>query len=266
MKPAPFHHSGIPSACITPLVITQPGLETYPGVSGAGFFAKVGREVFLSTALHCLERVSPPVSYLTTSKLLTIPFRLDGHTQWLHDYVLFDSVTRLAEDERMAGFVDVVALHVKPARESNHKHLLSRAAKLPPRGLWLNRFTDLEQVQRAMDAGAALTFVVIGFPNDGTTTGIDYDAGILISTQSAQFTGNLRRSDLDHCLLLEGTTWPHNHAGFSGSPVFVQWNSRHGKLSALCGLVICGGVERLHFIDVATLVRSTERNLVKRSR
>ncbi len=162
-----------------------------------------------------------------------------------------------------------MALHVKPVRQSNHKHLLSRAAKLPPSGLWLNRFADLERVQRAMDAGDALTFVVIGFPNEGTSTGIDYEnAGphpTLITTQSAQFTGNLRRSSHDHCLLLEGSTWPYKHLGFSGSPVFVQWHSPHGKLSALCGLVICGGDDRLHFIDVATLVRATERKLTKLS-
>lgn len=39
------------------------------------------------TALHCLESLKPPIDFLTTSKLLTIPFRLKGHTQHSHDYV-----------------------------------------------------------------------------------------------------------------------------------------------------------------------------------
>ena len=215
----------------------------------------------------CLESLSPPVSYLATSKLLTIPFRLEGHTRSSHDYVLFDTVTRLAEDEKQETFVDVAALHVRPERQSNHKHLLSRAAKLPPNGLWLNRFASLEQVQAAMDGGERITFVVIGYPNQGTSTAVAYDeAGEKppdINVQPAQFTGSLRQSTLDHCLLLQDSTWPHKHGGFSGSPVFVQWSSEHGKLSALAGLVICGADDRLHFIDVATLVRATEREATR---
>ena len=268
MEPASFHHSGIPRACITPLVMTQPGLEAYPGVaSGTGFFARRAREVFLFTAMHCLESPHPTTSYLTTSKQLTIPFRLKGHTRRSHDYVLFDFATRLAEDATLKTFVDVVALHVRPERESNHKQLLSRAAKLPPNGLWLNRFANLDQVQVAMDAGERITFVVIGYPNEGTTTGVEYDDASVtppeVNVQPAQFTGNLRRSVLDHCLLLQDSSWPHKHSGFSGSPVFVQWNSEHGNLSALAGLVVCGAHDRLHFIDVATLVRATERESVQ---
>ena len=254
-------------ACISPLVITEPGLETYPGVaSGTGFFAKVGLEVFFFTALHCLDSVNSIGSFLSTSKKLTIPFRLEGHTEHSHDYVYFDRVTRLAEDERLASFVDVAALHVRPERQSNHKHLLSRAAKLPPNGLWLNRFASLEQVQVAMDGGERITFVVIGYPNHGTSTAVAYNeaegASPVINTQPVLFTGNLRRSSLDLCLLLQDSTWPHKHSGFSGSPVFVQWNSEHGKLSALAGLVICGSDDRLHFVEVAALVRATERGAI----
>lgn len=265
VKPASFHHSGLPRACITPLVITDPGAEAYPGVaSGTGFFARKGREVFLLTALHCLESAIPPLNYLAMSKKLSIPFRLAGHTKRLNDYVLFDHVTRLAENENLESFVDVAALHVRPERDSNHKQLLSRAAKLPPTGLWLNRFASLERVQESMDAGEPITLVVIGYPNVGTSTAVAYDDKGLqppeINVQPAQFTGNLRNGILDHCLLLQDTTWPHSHSGFSGAPVFVQWNSLHGKLSALAGLVICGADDSLHFIDVATLVRATERS------
>jgi len=253
--------------CITPLVVTHPEFGRYPGVaSGTGFFARVGREVFLFTALHCLESVTPPIDYQAMSKRLTIPFRLEGRTRCTSDYVLFDHATRLANNGNLEDFVDVVALHVRPERSSNHQQLLSRAVKLPPTGLWLNKFANLEQVQAAMDAGDRIDFVVIGFPNEGTTTSIEYGTETPeITTQPAQFTGNLRRSELDHCLLLRDSTWPHKHSGFSGAPVFVQWDSEHGKLSALAGLVICGSDDFLHFIEVSTLVRATERNAEWRS-
>jgi len=258
--PASFHHSGIPRNCITPLVVTHPGLEAYPGIaSGTAFFAKRGKDVFLFTALHCIESVKPPISFLRTAKQLTLPYRIVGTTSKSMDCVRFDFATRLAENGSLSDILDVVALHVQPEKQSNHQHLRARAAKLPPSGIWLNEFADLEHVQAAMDLGRPITFVIVGYPNCGTSTSVRYDDcnAPAITTQAAQFTGHLRRSPLDHCMKLENSSWPHDHAGFSGSPVFVHWNSTHGKLSALAGMAICGASGQLHFIDVATLVRAT---------
>lgn len=259
LLPASFHHAGIPTDCITPLIMTQPGAELYPGISsGTGFFAKRGGQVLMFTALHCLERTNPPVSFLQSVDVLTIPIRLCGHTMKSTDYVRFDNVTRLAEKDDPNIFYDIAALRVVPQSKSNHEHLLSRSASLPPSGLWLNRFSNLEQVQAAMDAGEPITFTVIGYPNSGTKTNVHYADGATtiptLQTQPAKFTAHLRNSPLDNCLRLENSSWPHGHAGFSGSPVFVHWESELGKLSALVGMAICGSNDQLHFINVATLV------------
>ena len=263
--PATFHHSGIPRNCITPLVLTHPGLEAYPGISsGTAFFGKRGEDVFLFTALHCIQSVKPPISFLQTAKQLSLPIRIEGHKSTSMDCVRFDFATRLAENGDLNDILDVIALHVQPEKQSNHQHLRARAAKLPPSGLWLNEFADLEHVQAAMDSGRPITFVVVGYPNHGTNTSVRYDDVDVpaITAEYAQFTGHLRRSALDHCMRLENSSWPHSHAGFSGSPVFVHWNSTHGKLSALAGMAICGASGQVRFIDVATLVRATEEKQV----
>jgi hypothetical protein len=240
--PASFHHSGLPRECISPLVVTREGSEQFPGVaSGTGFFVKRDREVFFLTALHCLEYVTPSINLVTTAKQLAIPYRISGHTKYSQDYVRFDKTTRLKTNRNEESFVDVVALHVLEEKRSNFQHLLSRATKLPPTGVWLNNFSNLDLVKNAMHANEKITFVVMGYPNQGTSTGIEYDEENkqppIINAQPALFTGSLRHSDQDNCMMLVQSTWRHSHSGFSGSPVFVQWDSRHGKLSSLAGLL-----------------------------
>ena len=260
---ASFCHSGLPRGCISPIVVTQPGLESYPGIaSGTGFFVRRERELYFLTALHTLEPKGTSLGFERTAQMLTIPFYIKtGTTRRDDDYVRFDRAIRLAEDPHHLSFVDVVSLKVmKEGKESHHKHLLSRAAKLPPTGQWLDQVVKTDLVSKAMAANEPITFVVIGYPNEGTATGIDYPdvLGALpeITLQPAQFIGHLRPSSLDYCLKLEDISWTRNLAGFSGSPVFVQFKTSHGKQSALAGMLVRGGEGTTHFIAISTLVKA----------
>ena len=259
---ASFCHSGLPRDCISPIVVTHPDLESYPGIaSGTGFFVRRERDVYFLTALHALENKGTSLNFERTAQMLTIPFYTTGTTRKDHDYVRFDRAIRLAEDPLHSSFVDVVSLKVKKeGKGSRHKHLLSRAAKLPPTGQWLNQFVKTDLVSKAMAANEPITFVVIGYPNEGTATGIDYPdvLGALpeITLQPAQFIGHLRPSSLDYCLKLEDISWTRNLAGFSGSPVFVQFKTSHGKQSALAGMLVRGGEGTTHFIAISTLVKA----------
>lgn len=260
MRPASFHHSGIPRSCIAPLVRVTPEAAAYPGASGTGFFAKARGELFFFTALHCLESPTGSLSADEAAQQLLIPYRTDGSLRHPDDYVRFDNLTRLAEGPARTSFFDVAALHVTPGRTANHRHLLSRAAKLPPSGLWLDEFASLDQAAQWMHQRGSLPATVIGYPNEGTGTAISYPDDhcntLTIEAQPAEFLGHLRPSPLDHCMLLDGSTWPRSHSGFSGSPVFFQWDSPHGRLSTLAGMIICGNSSSLHFVGISTLVRA----------
>jgi len=197
-----------------------------------------------------------------TATLLTIPIRTVGRTKCYTDFVSFCQATRLSEDPKHLTFVDAVALRVKPELRKNHQHLLSRSAKLPPSGLWLDKFVETDVGKDAMDADEPMAFVVMGYPNEGTNTSVSYaqHAGEVpeIQLQSASFTGHLRRSPIDHHLKLDHLSWPGKLAGFSGSPVFVQFRTPHGKQSALAGMLVLGSSNTGHFISVSTLVQAVK--------
>ena len=260
---ASFWHSGLPRACITPIVITQPDFKRYPGMSsGTGFFVRRASDVYLFTALHCLEIKNPPMPFDQTAKLLTIPIRTVGRTKRNIDFVNFYQATQLAEDPNHSTFLDAVALRVLPELRKNHQHLLSRSVKLPPSGLWLDKYVETDLMKDAMEADEPITFVVMGYPNEGTNTSISYaqQGGEVtnILLQSASFTGHLRRSPLDHHLKLDHISWTGELTGFSGSPVFVQFRTPHGKQSALAGMLVLGDCNTGHFISVSTLVQAVD--------
>lgn len=229
----------------------------YPGFSsGTGFFVRRGREVYFLTALHCLDLKDQGIPFQEMADHLTIPFYVTGATRTATDYVRFDLARKLAEDEDHSSLLDVVALRVKEEKKSHHQHLLSRAAKLPPTGDWLNRFSASDLGQEAVTDGA-IQAVVMGYPNEGTVTSIDYDGALPdVLFQHVQFDAILRRSPLDNCFRLDQVSWPGALAGFSGSPVFIHFTNRHGKQAALAGMIIRGSNGICHFIEISILVEA----------
>jgi hypothetical protein len=261
MPIASFWHEGLPERCITPIAVTDRAFPAFPGLaSGTGFFARREREVVLVTALHCLQSPGSVFDIADVAASLTIPYEFDCETRGEVDFVQFSRATRLAEDASRRSFVDAVALKVHAVAEARYEALLTRCAILPPTGLWLDRFVGTELVESTIAPEQPLAFVVIGYPNHGTSTSVDYpdaESDVLtVNLQSAQFTGDLRLSPLDHCFRLENISWPGSLAGFSGSPVFVQFATPAGTKAALAGMVICGGGRALHFVSVSTLVHA----------
>ena len=103
----------------------------------------------------------------------------------------------------------------------------------------------------------AIPVVVMGYPNEGTATRIDYDGAVPdVLLQHAEFSATLRQSPLDNCFRLDHVTWTGRLAGFSGSPVFVRFTTRHGNQAALAGMIICGSGGICHFIGISTLVEA----------
>ena len=258
---ASFWHGDLHTACITPLVFAEPGDENLFGIgSGTGFFARTADEVYLITARHCLIHPWTTKPLAKTAESLSIPFVLEGTTSGHEDLVQFESITQLALDESQSDFLDVVALKVRRTDATRYSKLLQRAAKLPPSGLWLDKFVDTPLAVEAMKTSARLPFVVIGYPNKGTSTSVNYadETGgtAEVQTQALLIAGNLRRSTVDHCLRLSDIHWPPGSEGLSGSPVFVKFASKDKPRSALAGMIICGSTKELNFIQISSIRRA----------
>lgn len=258
---ASFWHGDLHTACVTPLVFAEPALENTFGIgSGTGFFARTADDVYLITARHCLLHPWTTRSISQSVESLSIPFTLEGTTNDHEDLVQFESITQLAMDESQSDFLDIVALKVRRPDTTRYGKLLDRAAKLPPSGLWLDKFVDTPLAVAAMDNSQHLPFVVVGYPNKGTSTSITYadETGgtAEVKTQALIIAGNLRRSNADHCLRLSDIHWPPGHEGLSGSPVFVKFGSKEKARSALAGMIICGSAKELNFIQISSIRRA----------
>jgi hypothetical protein len=258
---ASFWHGDLHTACITPLVFAERGDENIFGIgSGTGFFARMADDVYLITARHCLVHSWTTQDISKTAESLSLPFVLEGTTNGYDDLVQFESITQLAMDESQSEFLDVVALKVRKTNTTKHSKLLERAAKLPTSGLWLDKFVETPLAAAAIDTAAHLPFVVIGYPNKGTSTSISYadetGGSAEVQTQALIIAGNLRRSSVDHCLRLSDIHWPPGHEGLSGSPVFVKFGTKENPRSALAGMIICGSTKELNFIQISSIRRA----------
>lgn len=194
---------------------------------------------------------------------LHIPFFLEGRTSSSNDYVSFEEAIFLKNNsEDIPGdFIDIVVLAVaKPKIERNWKQLLSRAAKLPPTGDWLDNFIAHPLARVAIATGAGIVLSGIGYPYESTMTDITYPENENepheIVTQSAKFTGNLSDGSYPDRLMLNNVSWDHDLNGFSGSPVFLGYKNEHGPQYALAGMVASGGGAQAQFIKISIITKA----------
>lgn len=255
-----FVHSGFPQNCVSINLIVEPGYERYPQRSGTGFFAKRGDQLYYLTARHCLTKdQTADVSEIAAR--LHVPIYLQGRTLTSADYVSFsDAISLKHNSEDIPGeVIDLVVFSIeKPVKESNRKHLLSRAVKLPPSGLWLNDFTEHELAAGAIESGEGITLTGIGYPYEGTATDIEYtnepSQSIEIVTQQAKFTGHLTNAYSPDRAMLHNVSWDQDLNGFSGSPVFIGFKNRHGNQYALAGMLVTGGNRKAQFIKIGVIM------------
>lgn len=247
-----FLHSGLPN-CISPIVSHIAEIPEFQGIHGTGFFARKADNIFFITARHCLTK-DPQADIADIAGRLHIPYELTGYKSSQKDYVQFASIYSFTHesDEIPDKFVDQVILEVDVQKKSKqHKHLLSRAAKLPPSGDWFDNFTRQGLVEQAFLNGGKIPIIVIGYPVEGTATKITDDGEII--SQAVKMSGNLVPGLFPHTMSMIDITWKHDLNGFSGSPAFIQYRSHNGPQQALVGMIILGGNYRAQFIRISQL-------------
>ena len=257
-----FLHSGYPIGCISPNFLTQEGWERFPQRLGTGFFTRRAEKIYYLTARHCLTKL-PDADVAQLAARLHIPFFLEGHTSSSDDYVSFEEAILLKHNSQdiPGDLVDLVVLSVaKPKKDRNWKHLLSRAAKLPPTGDWLDNFMAHPLARGPIATGTGIILSGMGYPYESTMTDITYSENEHepheIVTQAAKFTGNLSYGSSPDRLMLNNISWDHDLNGFSGSPVFVGYKSEHGPQYALAGMVVSGGGAKAQFIKISIITKA----------
>jgi hypothetical protein len=264
MTTVSFLHSGCPIRCIALNLLTEEGWEQFPRRLGTGFFARRGTKIYYLTARHCLTK-ELDADIAQVAVRLHIPYFSEGHTLSSDDYVSFDEAISLRHNspDIPGELLDLVVLSVaEPKSDRNRKHLLSRAAKLPPTGEWLDEFIAHPVALGAVTAGAGITLCGIGYPYEGTQTDItyadDHSEPLEIVTQAAKFTGQLSHGGSPDRLMLNSISWSHDLNGFSGSPVFVGHRTEHGPQYALAGMIVSGGGGRAQFIRISVIRKGFE--------
>ena len=191
-----------------------------------------------------------------------VPYRLEGRTSGAQDFIQVNSAIPILQciDDVFDYRLDLVAYPIlEPPRARDRQHLLSRCAKLPPTGDWLERFLTTDVAKNALASGETLLAQCVGYPECVSGTNIKYGiggVGMEISTQLVVASGKVVWSSIEHCLRLEGVTWHDDLSGFSGAPVFARLPSEHGPQFALIGMIICGSSNHVSFIRVGTLVKA----------
>ncbi|WP_145985773.1 hypothetical protein [Aquitalea magnusonii] len=257
-----FLHSGLPNNCISPNIISEQGLEEYPGMAGTGFIAKRANQLYYITARHCLTKNHKEEIGLLASKL-NIPIRLTGRTEKPSDYLhLEEAISLKHNSEFLAGeLIYLIVLPIKnPEKEKDRKHLLSRAIKLPPSGKWLDSFFEQPPIQEAIAMSKGQKFVIIGYPQNGTSSEIIYPEkpgeSPNIITQAAQFHGYLAEDFHPDRFKLTGVTWEHDLNGFSGAPVLVTFKNENGPQYGLAGMLVTGGNGIAYFIKISIITQA----------
>jgi hypothetical protein len=251
-----FTHPEYPIGCISPNLVTAEGLEQFPGFAGTGFLARREDSIYYITARHCLTK-DHNADIAKFAARLHIPYALDRATESTNDYLQFGEVRSLRHDsDDIPGrFVDVIVLTVRDADPLLLELLLERAIRLPPRGEWLDRFVEHPVAKGDFEAGKGIKVTVIGYPNVGTASKIEYPEcqPIQIHSQSAKFSGFLAKAEGPDRYKLTELDWHEDLNGFSGSPVIVGFRQNGGSQYALAGMLIAGGSHLAHFIRISLI-------------
>jgi len=257
-----FPHSEFPINCISPNFLVSDGWEQYPRRLGTGFFARRAEKIYYITARHCLSN-DPNANINSLIAGLHIPIYLEGSTASSSDYVSFGEMVTIKHNSQdiPGNFLDLVVLSVvEPINSQKWESLLSRAAKLPPTGEWLDNFMAQSRVRDLIAAGESIEFSCIGYPYESTLTDINYpdheNEQLRIVTQSVKFTGNLSPGTYSDRLMLTNLSWVNDLNGFSGSPVFVSYPSESGCMHALAGMVVSGGACKVQFLKIGIICQA----------
>jgi hypothetical protein len=259
-----FVHSGLPSQCISPNLHVDPENDEYPGLAGTGFIARRGRKLFYITARHCLTK-DQKADVGEFAARLQIPYRLNGKAQSESDYFQFEQTISLEHDsEDIPGkLIDLVILPIlEPQSDKTLRHLLSRAVKLPSTGEWFDNWFNHSLTQKLVSNGIGPELFVIGYPQQGTSSGIEYPESrgkpIEIHSQAAMIHGNLGATSYPDRLKIVNVVWQNDLNGFSGSPVFLKFWNENGNQFALVGMAVTGGNQQIHFIKISVISRGIE--------
>ncbi|WP_157640799.1 hypothetical protein [Burkholderia ubonensis] len=255
-----FVHTGFPTNCISPNILTEEGWEQYPRRLGTGFFVRREDKLYYLTARHCLTK-DQKANIAKIAARLHIPFILQGSTRAADDYVEFSGAISLKHDSEdiPSELIDLIVLEVNmPQDGKKRKQILHRSVKLPPLGEWLDNFVNHSITKDALDKARGIVLSGIGYPYEGTETDISYPDGqpVEIVTQAAKFTGHLTLGSSPDRLMLEHVNWDEDLNGFSGSPVFVGFKSKHGNHYALARMLVTGGGGRIQFIKIGIITKS----------
>lgn len=267
-----FLHSGYPKDCVAPLILSTPVNLDCPAMSGTGFFARRGRQIYFVTARHCfgMSANNSNEDWEAIIAAISLPFKQNIQTNNEKDYVQFSQVISIcANDSDIPGkYLDVVFLEINSnmAAESQLKELLRRAIKLPPTGEWLESFVDrlLEPKKNIVPAvGGGQSFTAMGFPYAGTASKIEYldqdssNLTNLIHMQPANINGSVEKGDSADRLKFKCYNWSHDMGGFSGSPVIVGFKNENGPQYALAGMLVSGGSAGVaQFLKISFMVKA----------
>lgn len=119
-----FLHSGLPSNCISPNMVTADDLEEFPGIAGTGFLARRENRLFYITARHCLTRDHQIDIGIIAGKLL-IPIRLQGKTKTASDYLQFEHAISLKHNsEDLPGeLIDLLILPISTQEKTKIENI-----------------------------------------------------------------------------------------------------------------------------------------------
>ena len=259
MLTADLLHDALPTECVCANTTAYADALNFPGISGTGFLARRGKQVFYFTAMHCL-RPGParPAPELPT---LMIPIRHTGETSSPKDFLSFASAHTIEQylDAEWQDTVDVIACEVEmPDVTADRDHVLGRCAYLPSSGAWLESFLASEDGQRQLRTGE-LSAVVLGFPRASPNNRVAYDtpdADAFISSEAVLLHCLASESSQPSCLTIQPLEPEIRCSGFSGAPVFARVATSSQCRYALLGIVITGSATHLNVLRLTALTEA----------
>lgn len=262
MPSTTFLHSGLPRYCICPNILVEKGLENFPRRAGTGFVARRGEDLFYITARHCLTKDHRAKVEEYANNLL-VPYALVGQTKTSECFARFTKTYSLrhVSDDIPGEMIDLVAFSIaEPKKPKQFRQLISRAVKIPPSGEWFSEFVRISRAKRSLNTWMNPRLIVIGYPDEGTGTSINYPLttreGINIDAHPGKFDGFLVEGSGPDRHKLVDISWEHSLNGFSGSPVFVGFRNENGHQYALAGMAITGGGQKVEFIKMSVITQA----------
>ena len=203
-----------------------------------------------------------PIFESTKLSTLAIPYRYTGFTDSADDFIQVEDAFTIGSPDSFDE-VDLVAYPVlEPKREDDWSHLLSRSAKLPESGDWLDEYLSSQSGRTAIAAKSNAGYV-IGHPRDSLGNQILYgdDASeSVVSTEAVVLEGKVTFSQLPGYLELHFQSAPISMPGFSGAPVFAPVATPQGRQFVLIGMCVCGSSRALNFLPVGRLLEAAIGN------